>query len=120
MEDYANIKERKIGMKFIIHSLKLLKEAEALETDLKLGRCYIPGRDTPQTHGEEILQRNYDAMVRCEGDVYVVWDGSSLGTVFDMGMAYALGKTIIPFRLVVRANWPDFFRSKLGKDIKHV
>ncbi len=106
-------------MKFIIHSLKLLKEAVALEESLG-ERCYIPGRDTPQKDGDEILRCNLDAMLKCDDDVHVVWDGSSLGTAFDMGMAYALNKRIRPDSLEGGRSWPDFFRSKIGKVIRYV
>ena len=84
-------------MKFIIHSKQLITEAINLESQLK-EKCYIPGRDTPQTHGDSILADNLRAMIACENDVYVIWDGGSMGTLFDMGMAYALKKNIIPLK----------------------
>lgn len=104
---------------FIIHSLKLLKQALDLEMSLAV-ECYIPGRDTPQTHGDEILPINLNALKNCGKDVYVIWDGDSHGTMFDMGMAYALGKDIYPVELVQGRSWPEYFKSKIGKVIKCV
>ena len=103
---------------FIIHSLKLQPEAETLESQLQ-SNCYIPGRDTPQTTGEEILQANYEAMRDSADTVYVIWDGQSMGTLFDMGMAYAMGKTIIPSELAHKRSWVDYFQANLNGEIKH-
>ena len=58
-------------MIFIIHSKQLLSDALALETKLKKP-CYIPGRDTFQDHGDNILKANYEAMRGSEDDVYVI------------------------------------------------
>lgn len=106
-------------MIFIIHSLKLLDEALALEVDLCCGKCYIPGRDTPQTTGDAILKANLEALIESDEDVYAVWDGSSLGTLFDMGSAYALGKKIHPTPIVGNRSWPDFFQSKVCETISY-
>ena len=103
-------------MKFIIHSKQLLKQAIAFEQELG-EKCYIPIRDTKQDHGDNILPANLKAMKECENDVYVFWDGGSLGTMFDMGMAYALGKTIRPIQLVEGRNWQQYFKSKIGGKI---
>jgi len=105
-------------MKFIIHSLKLTDEAIELETDIG-EPCYIPGRDTPQTEVDEILKANLLALIESDDDVYVIWDGSSLGTLFDMGSAYALGKAIWPVYLVGNRSWPAFFSSMIGGEIKY-
>ena len=102
-------------MIFIIHSKQLLQEA--LNHEKKLGtKCYIPGRDTPQDHGDNILPNNFKAMKKCS-EVHVFWDGGSLGTMFDMGMAYALKLPIKPIMLIEGKNWQEYFKSKLGKII---
>ena len=55
---------------------------------------YYPPSDTDQDSGElEICEQNYNAM--CLADVVIVaWDGKSQGCLFDLGMAFALGKEI--------------------------
>lgn len=104
-------------MRFIIHSKQLL--SNAVEFERRIGeKCYIPIRDTIQDHGDNILPNNLLAMKQCEEEVYVFWDGGSLGTMFDMGMAYALGKKIIPVELVEGRNWQQFFKSKIGQEIQ--
>lgn len=106
-------------MIFIIHSKQLLNDAIVLEREL--GKpCYIPGRDTPQTHGDSILKDNLKGMLASEDEVYVIWDGGSMGTLFDMGMAYALKKKIIPYKMVGGRNWSDYFKSNLGGAIQYV
>ena len=102
-------------MKFIIHSKQLLQMA--LDHEKKIGeKCYIPSRDTPQDHGDNILPTNLKAMEGCD-EVLVFWDGGSLGTMFDMGMAYALRKPIKPMELVNGRNWQEYFQSKIGETI---
>ena len=101
---------------FIIHSLKLLNKALALEKEL--GRpCYIPGRDTEQHEGgRDILSQNFEGMKGCV-NVYVIWDGQSQGTLFDIGMAYALGISLLPVELVNNRSWVSFFESNCGGQI---
>lgn len=106
------MEEKKI---FIIHSLKLIKEALLLEKELG-EPCYVPGRDTEQTQGDHILKQNLEGMLRSD-IVYVIWDGQSQGTLFDMGMAYALGIPIKPFKLVYNRSWISFFVNKLKGEI---
>lgn len=107
--------EKKI---FIIHSLKLKPEALKLEHDLG-SLCYIPGRDTPQFNGKDILASNFLAMKNSHKMVYVIWDGQSQGTLFDMGMAYALGKEIMPFQLAKSRSWVSYFEDNLEKIISY-
>ena len=100
-------------MKFIIHSKQLLNEA--LEYESKSGeRCYIPGRDTPQTNGDEILPINLEAMRNCDDEIPVFWDGGSKGTLFDMGMAYALEKPIKVIK-TKKHHWTKFVAKREGK-----
>jgi len=103
-------------MKFIIHSKQLLKQAIAFEQELG-EKCYIPIRDTKQDHGDNILPANLKALMESENVVFVFWDGGSFGTMFDMGMAYALGKTIKPVELVEGRSWQQYFKSKIGGQI---
>ena len=100
-------------MIFIIHSLNMLDEAIKLEKELG-GDCYIPGRDTNQKqHGDFILRDNLEAMKKCVDIVYCLWDGESLGTIFDLGMAYALGYKIIPYSIGNSdKHWKRYFTEK--------
>lgn len=102
-------------MIFIIHSLNMLDDAIALEKELVM-ECYIPGRDTNQKQdGDKILFDNLEAMKKCDPNiVYCIWDGDSFGTVFDMGMAYALGYQIVPWKLGKDKHWKRFFQQKLN------
>jgi len=58
---------------------------------------YWPERDTEQWDhtGLRICQDNLEAMRQAD-EVHVIWDGKSQGCLFDLGMAFALGKKIIP------------------------
>ena len=99
-------------MIFIAHSLKFTDKA--IEYEKSLGcKCYIPGRDTPQTTGEEILEKNRQALID-SNEVHVIWDGVSFGTLFDMGMAFGLN---MPVKIidVIPQSWTTYALSKKGK-----
>lgn len=74
---------------------------EFLETVKKIvGRLeedysvYWPYRDTDQSASEvEICRRNRAAMEEA-GVACIAWDGKSEGCLFDLGMAYAMGKPV--------------------------
>ena len=97
---------------FVAHSLKLLKEAEAYEA--KLGRrCYIPGRDTPQVSGDEIIRVNRTEMEKRD-EVHIIGDGVSLGTLVDIGMAMGMRKPIYIAQIVCR-SWTSYLMDgKIG------
>ena len=55
---------------------------------------HFPPRDVDQTLKEtQICIKHLNAMYEAER-VFVIWDGKSKGCLFDMGMAWALGKPI--------------------------
>ena len=56
-----------------------------------------PPRDTNQDDptGYQICRENYEAMLIADF-VHFIWDGESQGSLFDLGMAFALGMNIIP------------------------
>jgi nucleoside 2-deoxyribosyltransferase len=58
---------------------------------------YYPARDTNQSDdtGYGICIDNL-AAIRQAKMVYVIWDGKSQGVLFDLGMAFALGKPVVP------------------------
>ena len=61
---------------------------------------YWPARDTHQNDpiGLVICRENLKAMQEANV-VHIIWDGKSQGSLFDLGMAFALGKDIIPLEL---------------------
>lgn len=64
----------------------------------KLGaNVHYPPRDVDQNDptGERICRAHLAAMERAT-EVHVYWDVESKGSHFDIGMAYALGKKIVP------------------------
>jgi len=56
---------------------------------------YWPPRDTIQDDptGLSICRKNREAIQGADA-VHVIWDGKSQGVLFDLGMAFALGKKI--------------------------
>ncbi len=61
---------------------------------------YWPPRDTNQDDdtGLRICQDNMAAIAAAD-IVHVVWDGNSQGCLFDLGMAFAMGKQVVPISL---------------------
>jgi nucleoside 2-deoxyribosyltransferase len=63
---------------------------------------HFPPRDTEQNDqtgtGYVICQTNR-AAIETADVVFIVWDGESQGSIFDLGMAFAMGKRIIPLSL---------------------
>jgi hypothetical protein len=59
-----------------------------------------PPRDTNQVDdtGLKICTENWVAIKDAEV-VYFVWDGKSQGCLFDLGMAFAMNKMVIPLEL---------------------
>jgi nucleoside 2-deoxyribosyltransferase len=56
---------------------------------------HLPHRDTDQTAmGIDICRQNMEA-IRDADEVYILYNGESQGTHFDMGMAFAFGKRIV-------------------------
>jgi len=58
---------------------------------------HFPPDDAPQEDptGEAICRTHLAAMQKAN-EIHVFWDIDSKGSHFDLGMAYALGKDIIP------------------------
>jgi nucleoside 2-deoxyribosyltransferase len=70
----------------------------ALETEGYV--VHFPPRDTAQTcsTGLNICVDNR-AAIEASDCIHVVWDGKSQGCLFDLGMAFALRKRVIPIQL---------------------
>lgn len=60
-------------------------------------RVHFPPDDAPQDDptGAVICETHLAAMGEAD-EVHVFWDVESYGSHFDLGMAYALGKRIVP------------------------
>ena len=68
-----------------------------------------PPRDTDQDDetGYRICTDNLNAIAAADV-VHIVWDGKSQGCLFDLGMAFALNKTIIPILLPDKTEGKSF------------
>lgn len=67
---------------------------------LKGTRFTSPPHDTDQQDdtGLRICRDNLQAIKEADV-VHIIWDGKSQGSLFDLGVAFALGKRIIPLEL---------------------
>jgi nucleoside 2-deoxyribosyltransferase len=81
---------------FIVHSKGLTDKACELAARLRAEghEVYVPGIQTKQDTDElTICTANRAAMSRAD-EVRVIWDGTSHGVIFDLGMAFAMNKPI--------------------------
>jgi hypothetical protein len=79
---------------FIIHSKGLTDRASALAEKLRADGhdVYVPGVQTNQdTDVLTISNANREAMRKAD-EVKIIWDGTSHGVIFDLGMAFAMEK----------------------------
>jgi hypothetical protein len=72
-------------------------------------RVHWPHRDTDQDDlaGLRICRDNMMAIAAADV-VHVIWDGKSQGCLFDLGIAFALGKSIIPLSLPPESEGKSF------------
>ena len=75
-------------------------EAFVEELDRRGLEVHWPSRDTHQDDsiGLQICKDNRRA-IRAVDMVHVIWDGKSTGVLFDLGMAFALGKKVVVIAL---------------------
>ena len=68
-----------------------------------------PPRDTNQIDetGYRICTDNMNAIKNADV-VHIVWDGKSQGSLFDLGVAFALGKQLIPISLPADTDGKSF------------
>lgn len=68
-----------------------------------------PPRDTDQYDdaGLRICKDNLEAIKNADF-VHIVWDGKSQGSLFDLGMAFALSKRVIPVSLPESSEGKSF------------
>ena len=81
----------------------------ALEEEFYGWDLHWPHRDTDQEDdtGLRICQDNLEAIKRAD-HVFVVWDGESHGCLFDLGMAFALGKPVTWLKLPEKTAGKSF------------
>jgi len=74
--------------------LKIQSHIQYLE-ETEESLVYYPPRDTNQddTIGLRICQDNFEA-IKNSNEVHVFWNEKSKGSLFDLGMAFALNRTI--------------------------
>lgn len=83
----------------------------AIVADLE-ARGYVvhwPPRDTNQSDpmGLQICRENA-AAIKTADIVHVVWDGQSQGCLFDLGVAFAFGKVVVPLDLPAPTEGKSF------------
>jgi len=81
---------------FIIHSKGLTEKACRLAEKLRAEghEVYVPGVQTKQDTDEfTIASANRAAMSKAD-EVRIIWDGTSHGVIFDLGMAFAMKKPL--------------------------
>ncbi len=104
---------------FVIHSMGMSKDAleyaEQLESEGH--ETFVPVRDTEQfiSNVQQVLESNRDGLIWCD-EAHVIWDLSSMGTIFDMGTAFALEKPIKIIR-TKRLHWSKFIPEHEGEYI---
>lgn len=67
------------------------------ELEMSGWEVHWPPRDTNQEDdtGYGICRENFDA-IKASDVVHFIWDGKSQGCLFDLGMAFALNKSVVP------------------------
>lgn len=91
---------RNVGIEFKEAVNELVAKAE---TDGH--KVHYPPRDTFQIDetGLDICDANLKAIQEADA-VVITWDGKSTGSLFDLGMAFALDKPVIPMRDLMPAH----------------
>lgn len=110
---------------FLISPVRGVDQAQNKATVEMLERqgfkVHWPHRDTNQNDGVglRICLDNLAAIKESEY-VHVIWDGKSHGCLFDAGMAFALGKKIVPLNLPEETDHKSFqnmLRAHASRDI---
>ncbi len=83
---------------------RIVEDLEASGFDV-----HWPPRDTEQKDdtGYRICSDNLEA-IKSADVVHIVWDGKSQGCLFDLGMAFALRKRIVPISLPAEGSEKSF------------
>ena len=80
---------------------------------------YWPPRDTNQDDpiGYEICRLNLLAMKSCDF-AHILWDGKSEGCLFDLGMAFALGKQLVVIEMLEPTGGKSF--QNMAREWAHI
>lgn len=104
---------------FVVHSSGMYGKALEYAKDLEAQghETFVPLRDTKQVKTTEhaILESNRVGMIWCD-EAHVLWDLSSLGVIFDLGMAYALDRPIKIIKVKTH-HWTKFIARYEGEYI---
>ena len=106
---------------FLIHPIRNISEdyADAIKTESaflsQFYEVYDPATMTNQNASEmDICEANRTAMMAANV-VGVIWDGKSQGCLFDLGMAFAMGKPVI----LVTGRVPSMTNIKSFANLLH-
>ncbi len=104
----------------IIGSHRYKEKIEELESNLKAygHKVKIPAFDShPEFNELQICEYN-KKLIKWAQKIYIIWDRRSYGTVFDFGMAFALGKEVEVYYLEpkvienVMIQYSETFKTK--------
>ena len=88
-----------------------LSETQSIVDNLESNGWAVhwPPRDTDQNDpiGYQICTANMEA-IKAADVLHLVWDGVSQGCLFDLGIAFALGKKVIPILLPPKTDGKSF------------
>lgn len=100
---------------FIAHSLEYLERVQAYVKQLEDEghEVYYPYRDTPQSDVRVVLTCNLKGIIWSE-EVHILWNGSSFGTIFDLGCAYALNRPMKAVYIRPR-TWHSVLKERTGE-----
>ena len=89
--------------------IQVLAKQEVRYLESKGWEVHLPIRDTNQIDsiGFNICSENLEA-IKASDMIYVIWDGHSQGCLFDLGMAFALGKKTKVIHLPLESQGKSF------------
>ena len=92
MKIYLVCPVRKASPEYSLAAQNYVAELESLGYQV-----YWPARDTDQIDptGLRICNDNRRA-IEAADEIHVIWDGQSQGSIFDLGIAFAMRKKVVP------------------------
>lgn len=97
---------------FFIHPVRGHAEEEFANITKRLEEegwdVYDPARDTPQNESSIQICTNNRAGIMSADCVFIIWDGKSTGSLFDLGMTFALDKKIVVLEAPERTHGKSF------------
>ena len=84
---------------FLIHPVRGYEQTKIKNVVMRLENngwiVYDPARDTPQDGTSIEICANNKQGIENADCVFIIWDGKSTGSLFDLGMVFALNKKLI-------------------------